>query len=98
MIVTVGAINKQDVNNFYKPSETAEQAGGASPIDFIRQTNPILIVDEPQSVDGGVNGRGKEALARMNPLCTLRYSCNSRHTAPYGGMRLDAVDAYDQRL
>jgi type III restriction enzyme len=97
MIVTVGAINKQDVNNFYKPSETAEQAGGASPIDFIRQTNPILIVDEPQSVDGGVNGRGKEALARMNPLCTLRYSAThvTRHHMVY---RLDAVDAYDQRL
>jgi type III restriction enzyme len=97
MIVTVGAINKPDVNNLYKPSETAEQAGGASPIDFIRQTNPILIVDEPQSVDGGVNGRGKEALARMNPLCTLRYSAThvTRHHMVY---RLDAVDAYDQRL
>ena len=97
MIVTVGSINKRDVNNLYKPSETAEQAGGASPIDFIRQTNPILIVDEPQSVDGGVNGSGKEALARMNPLCTLRYSATHvmRHHMVY---RLDAVDAYDQRL
>jgi type III restriction enzyme len=97
MIVTVGSINKRDVNNLYKPSETAEQAGGASPIDFIRQTNPILIVDEPQSVDGGVNGSGKEALARMNPLCTLRYSAThvTRHHMVY---RLDAVDAYDQRL
>jgi len=36
-------------------------------------TRPILIVDEPQSVDGGLEGRGKEALGALNPLCTLRY-------------------------
>ncbi len=97
MIVTVGAINKADVNTLYKPSEKAEQAGGSSPIDFIRQTNPILIVDEPQSVDGGVNGRGAEALKQMNPLCTFRYSAThvTRHHSVY---KLDAVDAYEHKL
>ena len=101
MIVTVGSINKADINTLYKTNEKAEQAGGNSPIDFIRQTNPILIVDEPQSVDGGVNGRGKEALQRMNPLCTLRYSAT--HDPEARRMRhsvyaLDAVDAYEQKL
>ena len=71
MVVTVGAINKKDVNNLYKDSE---KTGGEKPIDLISATWPILIVDEPQSVDGGLEGRGKEALRRMNPLCTLRYS------------------------
>src|SRR5487761_1657030 len=58
MIVTVGAINKKDVNNLYKDSE---KTGGEKPIDLIKATRPILIVDEPQSVDGGLEGRGKEA-------------------------------------
>ena len=71
MVVTVGAINKKDVNNLYKDSE---KTGGEKPIDLIKATKPILIVDEPQSVDGGLGGRGKEALGAMNPLCTLRYS------------------------
>ncbi|HOX70031.1 MAG TPA: DEAD/DEAH box helicase family protein, partial [Burkholderiaceae bacterium] len=71
MVVTVGAINKKDVNNLYKDSE---KTGGEKPIDLIRATQPVLIVDEPQSVDGGLEGRGKEALDAMNPLCTLRYS------------------------
>lgn len=94
MVVTVGAINKRDVNNLYKPSE---KMGGDLPIDLIRATTPIIIVDEPQSVDGGINGRGKEALDAMHPLCTLRYSAthaNDHHMV----YRLDAVDAYEQKL
>src|ERR1039458_2135832 len=67
MVVTVGAINKKDVNNLYKDTE---KTGGEKPIDLIKATKPILIVDEPQSVDGGLEGRGKEALGAMNPLCT----------------------------
>ena len=54
MVVTVGAINKKDVNNLYKDSE---KTGGEKPIDLIRATRPIVIVDEPQSVDGGLEGR-----------------------------------------
>jgi type III restriction enzyme len=94
MVVTVGAINKKDVNNLYKDSE---KTGGEKPIDLIKATRPIVIVDEPQSVDGGLEGRGKEALDAMNPLCTLRYSATHvvRHHMVY---RLDAVDAYEKRL
>ena len=94
MVVTVGAINKKDVNNLYKDSE---KTGGEKPIDLIKATQPILIVDEPQSVDGGLEGRGKEALGAMNPLCTLRYSAThaDKHHMLY---RLDAVDAYERKL
>lgn len=94
MVTTVGAINKQDVNNLYKDSE---KTGGEKPIDLIRATVPVLIVDEPQSVDGGLQGRGKEALGAMGALCTLRYSAThvTKHHMVY---RLDAVDAYDRRL
>ncbi|WP_363796890.1 DEAD/DEAH box helicase family protein [Lysobacter firmicutimachus] len=94
MVVTVGAINKKDVNNLYKESE---KTGGERPIDLIKATRPIIIVDEPQSVDGGLEGRGKEALDAMNPLCTLRYSAThvDKHHMVF---RLDAVDAYERKL
>ncbi|MDD2464129.1 MAG: DEAD/DEAH box helicase family protein [Desulfobulbus sp.] len=94
MVVTVGAINKKDVNNLYKDSE---KTGGEKPIDLIRATRPIVIVDEPQSVDGGLSGAGKTALSAMDPLCTLRYSAThaDKHHMVY---RLDAVDAYERRL
>jgi type III restriction enzyme len=94
MVVTVGAINKKDVNNLYKDTE---KTGGEKPIDLIRATQPIVIVDEPQSVDGGVNGSGKKALDEMRPLCTLRYSAT--HAAKHHMVfRLDAVDAYERKL
>ena len=94
MVVTVGAINKKDVNNLYKDSE---KMGGEKPIDLIKATRPIVIVDEPQSVDGGLTGAGKNALDAMNPLCTLRYSAthaNKHHMV----FRLDALDAYERKL
>ena len=94
MVVTVGAINKKDVNNLYKDSE---KTGGEKPIDLVRATRPIVIVDEPQSVDGGLSGAGKKALDEMHPLCTLRYSAThvDKHHMLY---RLDAVDAYERKL
>ena len=42
------------------------------PIDIIAKTNPILIIDEPQSVEGK---QTKERLKEFCPLFTLRYSC-----------------------
>ena len=94
MVVTVGAINKKDVNNLYKDSE---KIGGEIPIELIKATRPILVIDEPQSVDGGSAGRGKQALEAMYPLCTLRYSAThiDKHHMVY---RLDAVDAYERKL
>ncbi|MBM4394219.1 MAG: DEAD/DEAH box helicase family protein [Deltaproteobacteria bacterium] len=94
MVVTVGAINKKDVNNLYKDQE---KTGGERPIDLIRATRPVVIVDEPQSVDGGLSGAGRDALGKMDPLCTLRYSAThvDKHHMVY---RLDAVDAYERRL
>ena len=94
IVATVGAINKKDVNNLYKDSE---KTGGEKPIDLVRATHPIIIVDEPQSVDGGLKGAGKFALEAMNPLCTLRYSAThvDKHHMLYC---LDAVDAYEREL
>jgi type III restriction enzyme len=68
---------------------------GAKPIEYIQETNPIVIVDEPQSVD--TTSKSKEAIASLNPLCTLRYSAThvNKHHMLY---KLDSVDAYEQKL
>ena len=113
MVMTVGAINKfgderkalaeeadeaarreKSKNVMYRPSE---KTGGEKPIDLIRATRPILIVDEPQSVEGGLNGKGKKAMERMNPLCNLRYSATPKE-AHHMVFKLDAVDAYERKL
>jgi type III restriction enzyme len=113
MVMTVGAINKfgdeqqaeseeadevarreKSKNVMYRSSE---KTGGEKPIDLIRATRPILIVDEPQSVEGGLDGKGKKAMERMNPLCNLRYSATPKQ-AHHMVFKLDAVDAYERKL
>ena len=113
MVMTVGAINKfgdeqaaqteeadeaarkaKSKNVMYRPSE---KTGGEKPIDLIRATRPILIVDEPQSVEGGLDGKGKKAMYQMNPLCNLRYSATPKE-AHHMVFKLDAVDAYERKL
>lgn len=113
MVVTVGAINKfgdegqaqaEEIDETARRAKSKnvmyranEKTGGEKPIDLIRATRPILIVDEPQSVEGGLDGKGKQAMARMNPLCNLRYSATPKH-AHHMVFKLDAVDAYERKL
>lgn len=74
---------------------THDRMTGAKPIEYIQETNPIVIVDEPQSVD--TTPKSKEAIASLNPLCTMRYSAThvDKHHMLY---KLDSVDAYEQKL
>ena len=66
------------------------------PIDIIAKTNPILIIDEPQSVEGK---QTKENLKQFSPLITLRYSATHRSDSIYNMVyRLDAMEAYNKRL
>lgn len=66
------------------------------PIDIIAKTNPILIIDEPQSVEGK---QTKENLKQFNPLLTLRYSATHKSDSIYNMVyRLDAMEAYNKRL
>ena len=93
MIINTQAFNAKgaDARRIY---QELDQFGTRRPIDIIAQTNPILIIDEPQSVDG------EKTLAGMqdfNPLFTLRYSAT--HKVDYNKVfRLDALDAYNKRL
>lgn len=66
------------------------------PIDIIAKTNPILIIDEPQSVEGK---QTKERLKEFCPLFTLRYSATHKSDSIYNMVyRLDAMEAYNKRL
>ena len=66
------------------------------PIDIIAKTNPIIIIDEPQSVEGA---QTKENLKQFNPLMTLRYSATHKSDSIYNMIyRLDAMEAYNKRL
>ena len=66
------------------------------PIDIIAKTNPIMIIDEPQSVEGK---QTKENLKQFNPMITLRYSATHKADSIYNMVyRLDAMEAYNKRL
>ena len=68
---------------------------GMRPIELIQETNPFVIIDEPQSVD--TTPKAKKAIDSLNPLAIFRYSAThvEKHHPVY---RLDAVDAYEMEL
>lgn len=100
MIINIDAFRKSFIdpekedkaNVIHRPND---RLNGYKPIEFIQETNPIVIIDEPQSVD--TTEKSKEAIRSLNPLCTLRYSAT--HVDKYNMVyRLDAVDAYNEKL
>jgi type III restriction enzyme len=93
MIINTQAFSRRgkDALRIYKE---LDQFGTRKPIEILSQTNPILIIDEPQSVDGPV---ALQKMQEFNPLFTLRYSAT--HKEEYNKVyRLDALDAYNKRL
>ncbi len=73
----------------------SDRMSGRRPIEFIQAANPVVIIDEPQSVD--TTEKSRRAIANLNPIATLRYSAT--HKNPYNLLyKLDPVKAYDLRL
>lgn len=72
-----------------------DRMSGRRPIEFIQAANPVVIIDEPQSVVS--TDKARRAIANLNPLVTLRYSATHRDT-PNLIYRLDPIEAYDLRL
>jgi type III restriction enzyme len=90
MVMTVGAFNK-DANVLYG---ARDQMQGEQPIEFIKKTNPILILDEPQNMEGEAT---RKALENFNSLFRLRYSAT--HKNPYNLVhQLTPYDAYQLGL
>ncbi|MEN5247289.1 type III restriction-modification system endonuclease [Brucella pseudintermedia] len=72
-----------------------DRMSGRRPIEFIQAANPIVIIDEPQSVD--TTEKSRRAIRNLNPMVTLRYSATHRN--PYNLLyKLDPIRAYDLRL
>lgn len=93
MVINVQAFNARgkDARRIY---EELDDFQSRRPIDVIKANRPIMILDEPQKMEGK---KTLESLAEFNPLFTLRYSATHRneHNKVY---RLDALDAYNQKL
>ena len=68
-----GTEAEQKSNVIYKESD---KLSGRQPIEFVQAARPIVIIDEPQSVDS--TDKAQEAIRALNPLCTLRYSATHR--------------------
>ncbi len=95
MIINMQAFNAKgkDARRIYME---LDEFRSRRPIDIIAKTNPILIIDEPQSVEGP---QTKERLKDFCPLLTLRYSATHRADSIYNMVyRLDAMEAYNKRL
>lgn len=87
-----GTEDEQKSNVIYKESD---RLSGRQPIEFMQAARPIVIIDEPQSVDS--TEKAQEAIKALNPLCTLRYSATHRN--PYNLVyRLDPVRAFELKL
>ena len=87
MVITIDSFAKaQNVMN--------RQSDYGRPLDFIKATHPVVILDEPQNMETDIR---RNAIASLKPLCTLRYSATHKHL--YNLLyRLTPVDAYDKGL
>jgi type III restriction enzyme len=100
LVINIDAFRKNftGTNEEHKSNviyQDRDQTNGVRPIEFIQSTTPIVIIDEPQSVDN--TEKAQEAIKALNPLCTLRYSATHRnhYNLVY---RLDPIRAFEMRL
>lgn len=93
LLMTIDAFNKTS-NNIYKTTDKL-QGTNLRPFEFVSHTRPIIIIDEPQSID--TTEKAKSAIRTLNPLFSLRYSATHRYS-PNLIYRLSPVEAYHQGL
>ena len=93
MIINIQAFNSRSKDN-RRIYDELDDFQSRRPIDVISANRPIVIIDEPQKIGADAS---QESLSRFNPLMVLRYSATHRdvHNRVH---RLDAVDAYNQKL
>ena len=92
LITTVNALNGTKANRIIH--QERDTLNGLAPIDYIRATRPVVILDEPQRMEAA---KSSAAIAELNPLAVLRYSATHKviRNLVY---RLDPVDAVQQNL
>lgn len=74
--------------------QTRDKLNGLRPIDYLKATRPVVIMDEPQNMESLLS---QSAVGELDPLCTLRFSATHRKTRNVV-YRLDPVDAHDLGL
>jgi len=93
MVINVQAFNATGKDN-RRIYDELDEFQSRRPIDVISRNRPILILDEPQKMGAD---KTLESLSNFNPLFILRYSAT--HKRNYNLVyRLDALDAYNQKL
>ena len=93
MVINVQAFNATGKDN-RRIYEALDDFQSRRPIDVISANRPILILDEPQKMEGG---KTLDSLINFKPLMVLRYSAT--HKTTHNKIhRLDALDAYNQKL
>ena len=99
MVINTQAFNARgaDARRF---TSRLEEFGWRVPLEVVAATNPILIIDEPQSVLGvDRNNATRQKLKEFNPLFSLLYSATHRKEDIYNQVyRLDAIDALNKKL
>ncbi|WP_320035789.1 DEAD/DEAH box helicase family protein [Halarcobacter sp.] len=98
MIINVQAFNATGADN-RRIYDELDSFNSRRPIDVIKANRPILIIDEPQKIEGDAKKESKsfKSLKEFNPLFILRYSATFKKE--YNKIhRLDALDAYNQKL
>jgi type III restriction enzyme len=93
MVINVQAFNARGKDN-RRIYEELDDFQSRRPIDVIKANHPVLILDEPQKMEGE---KTLDSLKEFNPLFILRYSAThkTQHNIVH---RLDALDAYNQKL
>lgn len=93
MVINIQAFAARGADN-RRIYEELDDFQSRKPIDVIAGNRPILILDEPQKMEGAAT---MEALPKFKPLMILRYSAThkTQHNRVH---RLDALDAYNQKL
>jgi type III restriction enzyme len=93
MVINIQAFASRGKDN-RRIYEELDDFQSRKPIDVIKANKPILILDEPQKMEGQ---RTQDSLKEFAPLFVLRYSATHR-TQHNKVHRLDALDAYNQKL
>ena len=94
MIINYQAFNAKGTAN-RRIYEELDELQSRRPIDVIKSVHPILIIDEPQKF----GDKTEELFNEFKPLFKIRYSATHKKGKEYNKIyRLDAIDAYNQKL
>lgn len=97
MVMTIQSIDSDNKVLNSKSQKHLEKTNGEKPISVITRTNPIVIIDEPQTTSA--SEQRKQYIKKLNPFCTLQYSATHRENKDVHKVyRLTAIEAYIKKL